>query len=316
MNRFLKGGMLTLLFFVSTAPVYAANLPLLDPNFSIVPSECRACPCGAGGALQFIQNLMNAAVSVGVVAFVLIIAYAGFLLILTPTNPESRSRAKGVLGNATIGFIIVLAAWLIVDFIMKILYSGGGQFGPWNKILSLSGDTCIVAHDITPISGLPGLIGTTIGDVTGASGSGGGGGGYGVGVTKGLCADSNTACSVSVMKSEGLNDAQAQAMSCIAVTESGGNPGIGGSGTGAQGLFQITGANWSNPAFHKPPCSVSSSRDNATCNRQAAVLMFKSGGYQPWTGKCMNSRGCGNVSYGQYWNPNAVACVSKYDPGH
>lgn len=118
------------------------------------------------------------------------------------------------------------------------------------------------------------------------------------------------------MKAEGLTDAQANAMSCIAVTESSGGANKGNSGTGAVGLFQITGQNWSNPANHKPPCSVSSSRLDNTCNRQAAVLMFKNGGnsYQPWTGKCTSQKGCGYVSYGQYWNPNAVACVQKYDP--
>lgn len=310
MIRFMKGGMLALLFFISAAPAYAANLPLLDPTFSIVPTECRACPCGAGGALQLIQNLMNAAISFAVVAFVLVIVYAGFLLILTPTNPEARSKAKSVLGNAVIGFIIVLSAWIVVDFAMKILYSGGGKFGPWNKILVVSDpEKCIQPQKMTGITGLPGLLQGVVNTVTGTSGAGGGGGGgsYGVGVTRGLCADTNTACSVSVMKSEGLNNAQAQAMSCIAVTESGGNPNIGGSGTGAQGLFQITGENWRRPEIHKPPCSVSSSRDDATCNRQAAVLMFKISGYQPWTGKNPN---------GQHWNPNAVACVDKYDPGH
>lgn len=319
MNRFIQGGLLALLFLVSNAPVYAANLPLLDPSFSIVPSECTACPCGAGGALQFIQNIMNAMVSVGVIAVVIIIAYAGFLFILTPTNPESRSKAKSMLGNAVVGFIIVLAAWIGVDFIMKLLYDGGGQFGPWNKILTVTDSSkCIEPVELGKIAGLPGLVDIGVNGVAlGTAGSAGPGGtSYGVGVAKGLCADSNTSCSVSAMKSEGLNDAQAQAMSCIAVTESAGGANKGASGTGALGLFQITGTNWSNPSYHKAPCSSSTSRLNDACNRQAAVLMLQKGGYQPWTGKCLSSGGCGKVSYGQYWNPNAVACVQKYDPGH
>lgn len=177
MTRFMKGGLLALLFFTSVAPVYAANLPLLDPSFSIVPTECTACPCGAGGALQLVQNLMNAAISLGVVAFVLVIVYAGALFMMTPTNPESRSQAKGMLSNATVGFIIVLAAWVLVDFIMKLLYSGGGQFGPWNKILVVTdSDKCIQPVAITPIQGLPSGLQTIEGAVTGVSGSSGGGG--------------------------------------------------------------------------------------------------------------------------------------------
>ncbi len=319
MTRFTKGALVSLTFLGSVAPVYAANLPLFDPNFSIVPVCPTGGPLSAGAILQFIQNIMNAMISVGVIAMVLIIAYAGFMFILTPTNPEARSKAKSMLGNAVVGFIIVLAAWVGVDFIMKLLYDGGGQFGPWNKILTVTDtSTCIETVEPSKIPGLPGLVDIGVNGVgigTGA-GSGSGATGYGVGVAKGLCADSNTSCSVAVMKSEGLNDAQAQAMSCIAVTESAGGANKGASGTGALGLFQITGTNWSNPAFHKPPCSTSTSRLNDACNRQAAVLMLKHGGYQPWTGKCLSSGGCGKVSYGQYWNPNAVACVAKYDPGH
>jgi hypothetical protein len=91
------------------------------------------------------------------------------------------------------------------------------------------------------------------------------------------------------------------------VTESGGNPSIGYSKTGACGLFQITTrpGNWSNPAYHSGTCSTSSPCGNAYCNRQTAIIMFRKQGYQPWTGKNPN---------GTYWNPNAVACVAKYDP--
>lgn len=314
MRQFLIALPLALALFVGATPAYAANLPLLDASFSIVPSQCTSCPCGLGGALQFIQNLMNAAISVGIIMFVFVAVYAGFLFIFTATNPEAHSQAKKLLSNAVIGFVIILASWIFVDFVMKILYDGSPSgFGPWNEILATDGSQCIQPQDITGIKGLPGVVGAVVnGGVIGGTPAGSVGS---VGTTHGLCDARNTSCSPAVMKAEGLNDAQANAMSCIAVTESGGDPLVGGSGTGAQGLFQITGTNWSNPAYHSGSCSVQTSRNNATCNRQTAVLMFKSVGYQPWTGKCMSAGGCGKVSYGQYWNPNAVACVQKYDPG-
>lgn len=173
----------TLVVMLPGAVAHAANLPLLDPNFSIVPSECTAaCPCGIGAALQFVQNIMNVMISFAVLAMTLFIVWAGFLFVMSATNPESRSKARSMLINAFIGLFIVLAAWLIVDFIMKQLYDNGGKFGPWNKILSVSGDTCIVAHTIKPISGLPSVVGTTVTGVTGVSGgSSGGASGYEVG---------------------------------------------------------------------------------------------------------------------------------------
>lgn len=167
------------LVFLPGAAVHAANLPLLDPNFSIVPEACRAaCPCGVGAALQFIQNIMNVLISFAVIVMSLIIVWAGFLFVMSAANPESRSKARGMLINAFIGLFIVLSAWLIVDFIMKHLYGDGSTaFGPWNKILVLSGDQCIVVdNNLGKINGLPGGLaevgvnGVLLG--TGASGGG------------------------------------------------------------------------------------------------------------------------------------------------
>lgn len=315
-------------FFSLTALLLAVpNMTFAASFFGPIIPQSGACVCGNvfgamdwGCVLQIIQNLMNLAVSLGVFACVMWLAFGGFSLIASRGNPEAISTAKARAFNSIVGIAVILCSWLIVDFVMKALYNPGAAvngiatgatFGPWNAILAGNGnDYCI--RETTPItissSIVTGLLPTngTTNATTGNTGQ--------VGVAKGLCAPSNTYCSPAVMKTEGLNDAQANAMSCIAVTESGGNPNIGGSGTGAQGLFQITGTNWSNPKYHASPCSVSSSRDNGTCNRQAAVLMFKNIGYQPWTGKCNVSSGCGKVSNGQYWNPNAVACVAKYDP--
>ena len=95
---------------------------------------------------------MNAAISFGVVIFVLIIAFAGILWILTPTNPENHSQAKKILTNAVIGFLILLSSWLIVDFVMKLLYNEATEFGPWNAILT-GGNYCVEKNEnAKPIS--------------------------------------------------------------------------------------------------------------------------------------------------------------------
>lgn len=306
MNRFMKGGLLALLFSLSSAPVYAANLPLLDPNFSIVPVCPTGGPLSAGAILQFIQNVMNAMISIGVIALVLAIAYAGVLFILTPTNPESRSKAKSVLGNAVIGFLIVLSAWIAVDFIMKLLYDGGGQFGPWNKILTVTDNSiCIEEIPPSPIAGLPGglvrvgINGIAIG--TGANGAGGTS--YGVGAAGAQCSVSNQACSVSSLSRYGLSSTQANVMSCIAVTESSGNPGTPpynqthpGSNSSACGTFQITQTTWNRTA--NGTCRSFSSCTNASCNAQVAAALVKNSGYSSWT-----CPGCNN---------KAQACVNKY----
>jgi hypothetical protein len=108
---------------------------------------------------------------------VFVIAYAGASFMLNPTNPEARTQARSMLINVVVGMIILLSAWLVVDFIMKILYNDGAQYGPWNSILApMAGDTgCIQATTPHAISGIIGNIanGTFNGSQTGTGGTGG-----------------------------------------------------------------------------------------------------------------------------------------------
>jgi hypothetical protein len=125
---------------------HAAGIPLLSSGWSLVPEACRACPCGFAGVLGIAQNLVSAGISVAILFAVIIIAWAGFILITSPFNAEAKGTAHKMLINAAIGLLIVCSAWLIVDFVMKALYSGPdgqqGKFGPWNSILT-GGDICV-----------------------------------------------------------------------------------------------------------------------------------------------------------------------------
>lgn len=130
------------IFALATLMVFAP-LPVMAQFGPIVPEECRSCPCGFGGVLAIIQNLVNFIIALAVIFATIIIAWGGFLYILSPANPGNRSLANKMLINAAIGLVITLSAWLIVDFVMKTLY--GGQHGPWNSILygQTSGNSCI-----------------------------------------------------------------------------------------------------------------------------------------------------------------------------
>ncbi|MDQ1299941.1 MAG: hypothetical protein QG636_609 [Patescibacteria group bacterium] len=136
------------LFFLS----FALLLPsAVEAQFGpIVPEVCRTCACGFGGVLAIIQNAINFIIGLSIIVATIIIAWAGGLYMLSATNPESRSTANKMLINAAVGLVIVLSAWLIVDFVMKTLY--GGQFGPWNSILmGDSGDSCVIAKPTSPL---------------------------------------------------------------------------------------------------------------------------------------------------------------------
>ncbi len=154
-------------------PVEAASATFFGP---IVPPECNceqvdgiATAPSYGCVLAVVQNLINFGVTLGVIAATLALVYAGFTWMMSGGNPEARSKGRGMLLNVFIGLFILLTAWLLVDFIMKQLYSGDNgskDFGPWNSILASQGnDTCIVATTPKKIDGV--LGGALIGGIAG-----------------------------------------------------------------------------------------------------------------------------------------------------
>lgn len=138
-------------------PVFAADIPILDKSFHLVPDASEldpSCPEGAplsyGAVMEVVQRVVNGSISLGIVIFVLMMTWGGVLLITSPINHEARSNAKNMLTNAAIGLLITMSAWLIVDFVMKTLYSGPdgtkGEFGPWNSILN-GGVACVISTE-------------------------------------------------------------------------------------------------------------------------------------------------------------------------
>jgi len=62
---------------------------------------------------------------IGVPIVTLMFAYAGFVLLTSGGNPSKKDEAKSLILNATIGLIILLAAWLIVRTVLVIFgYTG------------------------------------------------------------------------------------------------------------------------------------------------------------------------------------------------
>lgn len=62
---------------------------------------------------------------IGVPIVTLSFVYAGFLMVTSGGNPSKKDEAKSIIGNATLGLIVLLAAWLIVRTVLLVFgYSG------------------------------------------------------------------------------------------------------------------------------------------------------------------------------------------------
>lgn len=94
-------------------------------------TACTACHLGT-----LAQNILNTGVFLFVVFAAIMFSYAGFLYLTNEAIGEQQ-KAKTILGHVAGGLVIILAAWLVVDTLMKALL--GGSFGPWNNICTALG---------------------------------------------------------------------------------------------------------------------------------------------------------------------------------
>lgn len=88
-------------------------------------------PCQACHLFSLTQNLINFAVFLTVPLAALMFAIAGFFY-LTAGGGERIQKAHKIFQNTLVGLIIILAAWFIIDTIMKTFT--GDALLPWNRI--------------------------------------------------------------------------------------------------------------------------------------------------------------------------------------
>jgi len=111
-------------------PVFVYAQQGLVPCGRVGQADCQTCH-----VVQLVSGV-NAWL-VGILAIVASIMFmiAGFRLVTSNGNPSVLQDAKSMIINVAIGFVIVLAAWLLLDLFMKSLLSDSEQgLGPWNQI--------------------------------------------------------------------------------------------------------------------------------------------------------------------------------------
>lgn len=124
----IKGAVFLIALLPSTA---LAQIP------TIVPKNCQgtaATTCTICDFAQLAQNAINAGIYLAIFLSAFLFAYAGWQYITAGGDPGKASGAKKIFWTVGIGLVLVLAAWLIVDVIMKVLVNESAIFGPWNDV--------------------------------------------------------------------------------------------------------------------------------------------------------------------------------------
>lgn len=119
----------TLATLFMLAPYAVGAAPFDKP---IVP--CNGADCSLCDLATLAQNILNTAIYLAVFLSAGLFAWAGWQYLTAQGNSGKAGAARQTFWNVGVGLVIILAAWLIVDTIMKTLTPNGGKFGPWNQI--------------------------------------------------------------------------------------------------------------------------------------------------------------------------------------
>lgn len=119
--KYLILSILLVTLIASPFAVVSAQTPL-SPGYLIVcgqeNEEGEVNKCDFGDLITLIQRVINVIISLAVLITPVLVSYAGFLFITRGDDPQRVTRAKNVFRTTIIGFIIILAAWLIVSAIL------------------------------------------------------------------------------------------------------------------------------------------------------------------------------------------------------
>ncbi len=90
--------------------------------------ECAVCHFQ-----RLIDRGLDFLVAFGVAFAALLFVNAGMLYATASANASNVSKAHKLFTNALTGLVLILAAYLLIDVVMKSLV--GGKFGTWNELL-------------------------------------------------------------------------------------------------------------------------------------------------------------------------------------
>ncbi len=127
----------TILIGVIFSTLLMPNLAHADKNYKGLVPPCNTevdatgsfkNPCGINNLLELINNVINFLLFyISAPLAAILFAYSGFLLLTGGGESGKRSQAKSIFINVIIGFVVAMAAWLIIHTVLMAL----GYDGSW-----------------------------------------------------------------------------------------------------------------------------------------------------------------------------------------
>lgn len=104
--------------------VMLVTVPFIASALEIIPCDGVTKACDFSMLLKLGNNIIKFCIVTGTSIFSIMFMYAGFKYLTAMGNEGQITKAHAYFWNSIVGFVIMLAAWLSVDFIFKALVKG------------------------------------------------------------------------------------------------------------------------------------------------------------------------------------------------
>ncbi|MBT4277333.1 hypothetical protein HOD96_01125 [Candidatus Falkowbacteria bacterium] len=100
------------------------------PGKNLIPDDCRgnAEDCGVEDLVQVAINVFQLILGVLGSLTLLFFVYGGFVWVLSRGNQQMIQKGKDILTGALVGMSLVMASWVIVNFVIAALTGVSNDF--------------------------------------------------------------------------------------------------------------------------------------------------------------------------------------------
>lgn len=94
----------------------------LVPSLAFAQGLAPTCDtdCKFQDLIDFGTRIIDFLIRIGVPIAIILFSYAGFLYLTSGAKPAQRSQANSIFVSVFIGFVIMLSAWLLVNFVTSL----------------------------------------------------------------------------------------------------------------------------------------------------------------------------------------------------
>jgi hypothetical protein len=119
LHRHLISLALLLVFLFPVLSLANPYLPLIQCGHKDASGVMNTCDFN--DAVDTINRIINWIISLAGVIFTVSAVWGGFLYLASGTSLGDKERAKKILWNSLLGFVIILSAWLIIFTLLNAL---------------------------------------------------------------------------------------------------------------------------------------------------------------------------------------------------